>query len=440
MNLLDPESQRAQTVEKYHKACQEKLAEDGARDRVKIDECENVLSSVLEQTRDSHLPADQECLNMYDVRLRDSYSSCGMNWPPDLSAMTPYARRTDVHAALNIDPQKQTGWTECNSGVGEAFKARKMPPSVQLLPELLAEVPILLFSGDQDLICNHLGTEALIHGLSWSGGTGFELPGAPDTWAPRRAWTFEGEPAGFWQGARNLTYVLFYNASHMVPFDLPRRSRDMLDRFMGVDISGIGGAAATDSRLDGERAPATAPAAAAEESAKGKAKEAAVAAYYKSGEVVLVLLLLGLAAWAAWYLRARRRARSTLYASLAGADDDGFDDPADASASRVLKRMSHAFLQSPASPAGPSFRDRSAERANGHASVHSRSLGGRAVHGNGRARDLEAADFDENELEELTGEGRQRTGVVAVDAFADEEDDDDEGTTGANGHAAKDAR
>jgi hypothetical protein len=29
---------------------------------------------------------------MYDVRLRDSYPSCGMSWPPDLTDVTPYLR------------------------------------------------------------------------------------------------------------------------------------------------------------------------------------------------------------------------------------------------------------------------------------------------------------------------------------------------------------
>jgi len=29
---------------------------------------------------------------MYDVRLRDSWPSCGMNWPPDLADVTPYLR------------------------------------------------------------------------------------------------------------------------------------------------------------------------------------------------------------------------------------------------------------------------------------------------------------------------------------------------------------
>ena len=95
------------------------------------------------------------------------------------------------------------------------------PPSITLLPTLLEHIPILLFSGDKDLICNHLGTEEMIHRMTWLNGTGFEDPPGSGSWAPRQPWTFDGEPAGFYQTARNLTYVLFYNSSHMVPFDYP---------------------------------------------------------------------------------------------------------------------------------------------------------------------------------------------------------------------------
>lgn len=30
------------------------------------------------------------CVNNYDVRLTDTHPACGMNWPPDLTEITPY--------------------------------------------------------------------------------------------------------------------------------------------------------------------------------------------------------------------------------------------------------------------------------------------------------------------------------------------------------------
>jgi len=106
---------------------------------------------------------------------------------------------------------------------------------------------------------------------------------------------------------------LFYNASHMVPFDFPRRTRDMLDRFMKVDIASIGGEPA-DSRLDGEKFPQTSVGAhpnstLAEEQEQEKLKEAEWHAYAKSGEAVLVVVIIAVSIWGFFIWRARRRHR-----------------------------------------------------------------------------------------------------------------------------------
>ena len=41
-----------------------------------------------------------------------------------------------------------------------------------MLPRVLERIPVLLFAGDQDFICNYLGQESLIQALTWNGGTG----------------------------------------------------------------------------------------------------------------------------------------------------------------------------------------------------------------------------------------------------------------------------
>lgn len=332
-------------------------------------------------TTDLNPKGQKQCYNMYDIRLKDLYPACGMNWPPDLKNVEPYLRHKDVVAALHVNSHKSSGWTECSNGVGRAFQNRESNASAELLPEILAEVPILLFSGADDLICNHVGTEAFIGNLEWNGGKGFEV--TPGTWAPRRDWTFEGELAGFWQEARNLTYVLFYNASHMVPFDQSRRSRDMLDRFMGVDISSIGGKA-TDSRLDGEKGPQTSvppvkkpadsssssPASSPEtDDEQEKAiQDAKWQAYRRSGEIVLVLASVGFCVWGYYVWRERR------------------------------KRRGYRGLETnPGGPVGGAPRRRGG--AGGAAASGLEAF--RTRRGGGRERDVEAGDFDESELDEL---------------------------------------
>ncbi|KAF2399185.1 pheromone processing carboxypeptidase-like protein Kex1 [Trichodelitschia bisporula] len=348
--LVKAGTEEATQIERQQLLCQEELSK-GGKDHVDVSACEDILQEILVAT--STKKGDtQMCLNMYDVRLRDEYPSCGMNWPPDLPDVTSYLRRRDVIDALHVNPDKRTGWMECNGAVGSAFNARDSKPSYQLLSGLLAEVPIILFSGDQDLICNHIGTEELIHDLEFNGGKGFEI--SPGVWAPRRAWEFEGEPAGIYQEARNLTYIKFYNSSHMVPFDYPRRSRDMLDRFMGVDIASIGGIP-TDSRIDGEKGPQTSVgghtnSTAAEKEQSTKLQEATWRAYAKSGEMALVVVIIAVCIWAYFVWRARRKHGG--YTGLPGLVPDGREG------------FRHKRVTVP-------------------------------------DRDLEAADFDENELDDL---------------------------------------
>ncbi|KAL9604963.1 MAG: hypothetical protein Q9219_000151 [cf. Caloplaca sp. 3 TL-2023] len=341
----------ARKLEAMYADCVKTLNEPGGTDKVDQPICEKILTEMLELTKKNN-----RCSNMYDIRLDDTWPSCGMNWPPDLTSVTPYLRRDDVKKALHINKDKHTGWTECAGAVSSKFHPSSKP-SISILPNLLEQVPIVLFSGDQDLICNHVGTEELIHNMEWNGAKGFEL--SPGTMAPRRDWTFEGEPAGIYQEARNLTYILFYNSSHMVPFDFPRRSRDMLDRFMDVDIASIGGKP-TDSRIDGEKGVQTSVgghpnSTVAEEAEKEKIEKAKYAAYYRSGEVALIIVIIAAVAWG-WFVWKDRRKRAG-YQGVLG------------SSSSYLPRMN-----------GTGFRD---------------------AHGKPMGRDVEAADFDEGELDDL---------------------------------------
>ncbi|CAF4429344.1 unnamed protein product, partial [Adineta steineri] len=136
--------------------------------------------------------------------------------------VTSYLDRQDVMSSIHIDG-KQVKWAECSDSVTNMFKAYNSTPSITLLPNLLQQIPIILYSGQYDLICNHRGTEAMIDGMTWNGGTGFGFGNG--TFSPKHPWIVDGESAGLIQSARNLTYILFYNASHMVPYDYPRRSR-----------------------------------------------------------------------------------------------------------------------------------------------------------------------------------------------------------------------
>ena len=382
--LIKEGSTEATELEEQHKKCVAELEKPGVSEKVDTPICEAILQQILEKS-----VVDGRCPNMYDVRLDDSFPSCGMHWPPDLETVKPYLRKDEVVKALHINADKNSGWNECNGAVGLEFNPVQSHASIGMLPGLIEKVPTILFSGDQDLICNHFGTEELIHNMEWNGGKGFEL--SPGTWAPRRDWTYEGEPAGIYQEARNLTYILFYNSSHMVPFDYPRRTRDMLDRFLDVDIASIGGSPA-DSRIDGEKGASTSVgghpnSTTAEQAEEKKLEEAKWNAYYKSGEVALIIVIILAGAWG-WYVWRDRRRRAG-YAGLFGGSE------------------------------GVSLRN----KING--------------------RDVEAADFDEAELDDLhvaspnPHEDEERYSIGGADSDEDEPKYKDKVPT--NGHADRNA-
>lgn len=61
--------------------------------------------------------------------------------------------------------------------MSQEFNGNGAPSAITLLPRVLAKIPVLLFAGDQDFICNYMGIEAMIRAMGWNGGTGLGVSG-----------------------------------------------------------------------------------------------------------------------------------------------------------------------------------------------------------------------------------------------------------------------
>ncbi|KAG7660645.1 KEX1 [[Candida] subhashii] len=177
--------------------------------------CDAILNKLLQST------GDGQCINMYDYLLRDSFPSCGMNWPPDLKDVTPYLRDRDVVNALNLEHIET--WKECSGSVSNAFTAKNSFPAVHLLPRLTENIQVVLFNGDRDIICNTMGTLSFLKKLEWGGSKGFTDE------ETNINWIYDNEDVGYIKTERNMTFINVYNASHMVPFDVPNTSRALID-------------------------------------------------------------------------------------------------------------------------------------------------------------------------------------------------------------------
>jgi carboxypeptidase D len=224
-----------------------------------------------------------------------------MNWPPDLPAVTKWLRREDVMRALNtFAPGKQ--WEECGYRVHNSFTAQNSTASVFLLPDILEEIPVMLFNGDKDYICNHLGNEMLIRSLQWNGQQGF----SKDNTASK--WLFNGEEIGEVTEERNLTYVRIYDSSHMVAFEHPLRARVLVNVFAGLsdwDASGDVIHYSSDLRFgNGTDLPHE-----DNDEQQRKLTEATWRAYYRAGTTALIVILLGLAGFFGYWEWTRRRAQ-----------------------------------------------------------------------------------------------------------------------------------
>ena len=85
-------------------------------------------------------------------------------------SFTPLQRPDVVNALHAIAPAGN--WIECRRNVHTAFHEYSENSSITILPQILTKIPVLIFAGDQDLICNYVGLEAMIKEMTWNGAKG----------------------------------------------------------------------------------------------------------------------------------------------------------------------------------------------------------------------------------------------------------------------------
>ncbi|KLO08516.1 KEX1 protein [Schizopora paradoxa] len=312
-SIIEENSDIYRRVKETTDVCVETMNKINTEEPISLSRCERLVSMISESQQMERQDGEQMCMNVYDVRKYDTLPACGMNWPEDLSEATNYLDRKDVKAALNANAKSES-WVECNGRIGGEITNRGVSSSVTLLPSLLEKIPIMLFAGDQDFICNYVGIENLISALSWNGQQGL---GTVET----KSWSVDGTPAGTWVESRNLSYVKIFNASHMVPYDVPHVAHDMILRFMGMNFSAItDGSARIPSKVGNEEKPIPTTVDGDKDANTnpipvGKTPEQDKAmweAYYNAGSAALVLLLIGLAIGLFLFFRRRRHGISLL--------------------------------------------------------------------------------------------------------------------------------
>jgi cathepsin A (carboxypeptidase C) len=224
--------------------------EGGAPSVLEPQECESMLNaqsrcdSLIKACYDSQsawtcVPATVYCnnvmmgpyqrtgRNVYDIR-----EDCegGNLCYPQLDVIDKYLNLPEVKAAVGAEIETYQG---CNFDVNRnfVFSGDWMKPYYTSVSNLLEQdVPVLVYAGDKDFICNWLGNEAWSLELEWSGGSEF-------AGTELEPWTVGGHEAGQVRNYDIFTFLRVYGAGHMVPFNQPENSLAMLNSWLDGDFS-----------------------------------------------------------------------------------------------------------------------------------------------------------------------------------------------------------
>jgi len=141
----------------------------------------------------------------------------------DFSLMDNYLAQASVQKALGVSPKAD--WTDCNQIVHTLLLGDWMTNLDVKIPSLLNDYRVLVYSGENDFICNWVGGSYWVSQLPWKGNSIFNQTNWKD-------WHVAGSVAGKAKSALNLTFLKVSNAGHMVPMDQPKNALDMLKRFL----------------------------------------------------------------------------------------------------------------------------------------------------------------------------------------------------------------
>jgi cathepsin A (carboxypeptidase C) len=163
--------------------------------------------------------------NVYDVRgkCEDSSNLCYRG----LGYITEYLNQKPVLEALGVEVDS---YDSCNFDINRnfLFQGDWMQPFHQLVPKILEQIPVLIYAGDADYICNWLGNQAWTEALKWPGQKAFNKASVDDL-----KLAGEDDEYGKIKTSGNFTFMRIYAAGHMVPMDQPENSLDFLNRWLG---------------------------------------------------------------------------------------------------------------------------------------------------------------------------------------------------------------
>ncbi|OQO05882.1 Carboxypeptidase Y A [Cryoendolithus antarcticus] len=170
--------------------------------------------------------------NPYDVRRDCKGSNLCYD---ELDWISEYLNRKDVMDALGVEVSK---YDSCNFDINRnfLFAGDWMQPFHRLVPGILSQIPVLIYAGDADFICNWLGNNAWTNALEWPGQKAFQKATMVDL--ELELYGEKGKNIGAVKSAGNFTFMRLHAGGHMVPYDQPVASLEFLNRWLSGEWFG----------------------------------------------------------------------------------------------------------------------------------------------------------------------------------------------------------
>ncbi|KAK2792144.1 hypothetical protein FQN52_003912 [Onygenales sp. PD_12] len=164
--------------------------------------------------------------NPYDVRAK---CEGGDLCYTQLGDITKYLNQPSVMKSLGAEV---SSYDSCNMNINRNFLFRGdwMQPFHRLVPGLIEKMPVLIYAGDADFICNWLGNKAWAEALEYPGHADFASAEMKNLTIVDNA--SKGKTIGEVKSSGNFTFMRLFGGGHMVPLDQPEASLEFFNRWL----------------------------------------------------------------------------------------------------------------------------------------------------------------------------------------------------------------
>ena len=199
----------------------------------------DAVVQIEENARSSIASGDyKEGTSLFDKAVRtiteandniDVYNFEIYNEDPSMNYYVDWLNFNKTKAAYGVDPN--VTYLDCVGKVESSFAnditASYLSNYSYLLTQTeLPDLKIIIYGGQNDIMCNNLGVLNYIKQIEWDGSEGF-INSKKQLFK-----TSDGVVEGNYKLYKNLNFAVIYDAGHMSPLDQPNSARDMLENYM----------------------------------------------------------------------------------------------------------------------------------------------------------------------------------------------------------------